>query len=59
MDIQGRQHGPERQKYSKVAHDQKSWKVQPKKRVVKRRSGEPSNIKRDIAKYQNRKDRYI
>jgi len=35
-------HAPQRKKYSKVVHDQESQKVQPKRRVVKKRSGKPS-----------------
>jgi len=38
----GEQRGPERQRRSKVAHSWKNWKVQQKRGVVKRRSGEPS-----------------
>ena len=37
-----RQHVPEREKYSKTAHDQESWNMQPKRGIVKGRSGEPS-----------------
>ena len=33
---------PQREKHSKVVHDQESWKAQPKKGVVKGRLGEPS-----------------
>ena len=33
---------PQRKKCSKAVHDQESQKVQPKRRVVKGRSGEPS-----------------
>ena len=37
-----KQRGPERQRRSKAAHDQESQKAQPKRGVVKKRSGEPS-----------------
>ena len=46
MNAKGRQrrgqHGPERQKRSKVAHGQENWKVQQERGVVERRSEEPS-----------------
>jgi len=38
----GEQHGSERQRHSKVAHDWKNRKAQKKREVVKRRSEEPS-----------------
>jgi len=37
-----RWHGPERQRCSKVAHEQETQKAQQKKRVVKKRSKELS-----------------
>jgi len=37
-----RQCGPERQRHSKAAHSQESWKAQQERGVVERRSGEPS-----------------
>jgi len=38
----GKQHGPERQRCSKVAHSWKNQKAQQKRGVVERRSEEPS-----------------
>jgi len=35
-------HGPERQRHSKAAHGQENQKMQQKREIVKRRSGEPS-----------------
>jgi len=37
-----KQHTPQRKKCSKAVYDQESWKAQPKREVVKGRSGEPS-----------------
>jgi len=42
MGIQERQYGSERQKHSKIVHDQESRKAQQKRGVVERRLGEPS-----------------
>jgi len=36
----GEQRGPERQKYSKVAHGQENWKAQQERGVVERKSKE-------------------
>jgi len=37
-----KQHIPQREKCNKAVHDQKSQKAQPKRGIVKERSGEPS-----------------
>jgi len=42
VDIEERWCSPERQRYSKAVHSQENWKAQPKRGVVKERSGEPS-----------------
>jgi len=34
--------GPERQRHSKMVYSWKNWKVQQKRGIVERRSGEPS-----------------